>query len=329
MTQPPDMTPNETNALYERLRGLRWSRGFEGPYAAAFCALLSTLDRRRSLREVMEILPHYDEPFDLLDFLNTMARFGLHAERRALKFDSIIEAPALIIPKRIFKNAAPFVVLAIETGGGRRLAKIYDGGTGEVRSIDLADSAFRQGALYVFKRQKRERIENAAILRAGAGYGWFRSLAIRFYRLIAQILVLSFFINLLGLTTPLFIMMVYDRVIAARAAEALPYLVAGVSVAILADWILRSIRSHRLAWIAARMDNIVGNLTFSKLTKLPAQTSDNASVTAQLLRLRSFESLRDFFSSVAFMSVMELPFVLIYLFVIGMLGGPLVAIPLA
>ncbi|MEZ5927834.1 MAG: ATP-binding cassette domain-containing protein [Parvularculaceae bacterium] len=322
---------DEMRALYERLQSLRWTSGFEGAYAACFCALLTSLDRARSVREVTEILPHYEERFALLDFLNAMVNLGFHPQRRRFRSGEAIDTPALVVAERgLTGEGRPFVILGIEEENGARVATVFDGEAMTVRREELANlRELRGGVLYAFKRQKQESVENAALMRAGAGYGWFRTLAIRFYRLFAQILTLSLFINILGLSTPLFIMLVYDRVIAARVTEALPYLVAGVSVAIAADWVLRSIRSHRLAWIAARMDNIVGNLTFSKLTKLPAQTSDNASVTAQLLRLRSFESLRDFFSSAAFMSVMELPFVAIYILAILLLGGPIAAVPIA
>lgn len=323
---------NDERSLYARVKELRWKESFEGAYAECFCALLASLDPNRTLREVVEILPHFEEEFSLLDFMNAMANLGLHAQKQKLRADAIVEAPALVVPSPLFgAPLAPLVILSIEEQDGKRIAKVFDGKTHRVRNIDLDKRAeeFRNGAIYLFKRRKNERAENEAILRAGAGYGWFRRLAIRFYKLFAQILVLSFFINLLGLATPLFIMMVYDRVIAAQLTDVLPYLVGGVTAAIIADWVLRTMRSHRLAWIAARIDNIVGNLTFSKLTRLPARTTDNASVTAQLLRLRSFESLRDFFSSAAFLSVMELPFVAIYLLVIAVLGGVIIFVPLA
>lgn len=334
-SQPqPDETEqsadHEALLLYQKLRSLRWSDGFEGPFAECFCALVCATERGRTVRAVVEIMPQHEEKFQLIDVLNAMSNLGLQAQKQSFSPSAVFDAPALLIPKRMFAAAHPLVILSIETIEGAQIATIYDSATREIRKADLNTSAeLNNSVLYSFKKWQREKEENLTLLRAGAGFGWFRALAVRFYKLFAQILCLSFVINILGLATPLFIMLVYDRVIAARVTEAFPYLIGGVLVAIFCEWILRTIRSQRLAWIAARIDNIVGNLTFSKLTRLSAQTSDNVSVTAQLLRLRSFESLRDFFNSIAFVSVMELPFVLIYLTVIFALGGMLAVVPVA
>ncbi|PQA89385.1 peptidase domain-containing ABC transporter [Hyphococcus luteus] len=342
MTRIGDQTPDasrapedgavakETHALYERLHDLRWGDGFSGPYAEAFCAILSVLGRNRSVREVVEIMPHFGHGFHLIDLMNAMVNLGLDVARVKTRDQDKLEAPALVLsPRGVLKEPVPYVILDIDIQDGDRIARVFDSETRETRTVNLDDDKTLRGAsIYAFSKSSSDKKEAAAVLRAGAGFGWFRALAIRFYGLLAQILCLSFLINILGLATPLFIMIVYNRVISARVSEAFPYLVAGVTIAIACDWFLRGLRSRRLAWIAARIDNIIGNLSFSKLMRLSSQTSDSVSVTAQLLRLRSFESLRDFFNSVAFLSVMELPFAAIYLVAIFLIGGVLVAVPL-
>ncbi len=343
MTSSPDQTlqaepqsedgalNQETRALFDRLRALRWGDGFSGPYAEAFCAILSVLGRHRSVRDVVEIMPHFEDGFHLIDLMNAMVNLGLDATRLKPRHEDRLSAPALVLsPRGVLKEPAPGVILTIEHRDGERIARLFDCVTRDIRPVNLdRDRALRGASVYVFSKPSDDKKETAAALRAGAGLGWFRALAIRFYGLLTQILCLSFLINILGLATPLFIMVVYDRVISARVTEAFPHLVAGVAIAIACDWFLRGLRSRRLAWIAARIDNIIGNLSFSKLMRLSSQTSDSVSVTAQLLRLRSFESLRDFFNSVAFLSVLELPFAAIYLVAILLVGGVLVAVPLA
>lgn len=338
VTDAPAQTPaaesdiaNEALLLFERLRRLRWGDGFSGPYAECFCAIVSVLGRQRSVRDVVEIMPHFDSGFHFIDLMNAMVNLGRDPAPVRLAESAAIETPALmLVRRRGLKEPAPHVILGVELQDGERIARLYDSERREIRIINLdGEKTFARAEIYSFPKRSADKAEAAAALRAGARLGWFRALATRFYGLFVQILSLSLLINLLGLATPLFIMMVYDRVISARVTEAFPHLVAGVAIAIACDWMLRNLRARRLAWIAARIDNIIGNLTFSKLMRLSSQTSDSVSVTAQLLRLRSFESLRDFFNSVAFMSVMELPFVAIYLAAILLIGGALVAVPLA
>src|SRR5690606_38214946 len=110
---------------------------------------------------------------------------------------------------------------------------------------------------------------------------------------------------------PLFIMLVYDRVISTADAAALPALAAGVGLALLAEWALRDIRAEGLAWMTARLDNLVGSRVFAHLIGLPAAMIERASVAAQVARIRTFEAVRDFFSSAVFLSFLEIPFVLI------------------
>jgi ATP-binding cassette subfamily C protein LapB len=136
-------------------------------------------------------------------------------------------------------------------------------------------------------------------------------------------------LNVIALSTPLFIMLIYDRVIAAGAPEILPMLAIGACIAISFEWVLRRTRSQGLSWLAARMDNIVGSKIFAHLIGLPPSLIERASVAAQIARIKTFESVRDFFSGSVFLSMLELPFVVIAALAIYAVAGPLVLVPLA
>jgi ABC-type bacteriocin/lantibiotic exporter with double-glycine peptidase domain len=136
-------------------------------------------------------------------------------------------------------------------------------------------------------------------------------------------------LNIIALATPLFIMMVYDKVISSQAINVLPFLTLGVGMAIVAEGVFRFIRSRSLSWLGGRLDNIVSNRIFEHLLSLPPSAIERASIPSQIARIKTFESIRDFFSGSVFMSVMELPFVIIALLVIGAIAGPLVLVPLA
>lgn len=324
------MTPAESKSavddgspLYERLSALRWGPGFKGPYAMCFCEIFARLDPRRSLRAVSEALPHYDEPFERIDLLTVMGVLGFQARRRPLTQNILENAstPALVVRRNRAGREAPLALLERCDDHGRPAARVFSPSSNGVRLVPLSQLIGR-GDVYAFERAQASDAERIVI-----GDGWFRTLMSRFNPIFRQIFALSLVINLLGLATPLFIMFVYDRVIAARIAETLPVLTGAVALALACELALRRIRSNRLAWFASRIDNIVGNMTFSKLANLPLNVAEGASVTAQILRLRSFESLRDFFSSAAFLSVIEMPFVVIYIVSIAIIGGPLVLAP--
>ncbi|HEY8190342.1 MAG TPA: ATP-binding cassette domain-containing protein, partial [Micavibrio sp.] len=69
-------------------------------------------------------------------------------------------------------------------------------------------------------------------------------------------------------------------------------------------------------------------LIFSHLLRLSPAYIERASIPSQVARIKTFESIRDFFSGSVFMSVLELPFMLIALLVIGVIAGPLVLVPI-
>ena len=77
------------------------------------------------------------------------------------------------------------------------------------------------------------------------------------------------------------------------------------------------------------MDNIVGNRIFAHLIGLPPVLIERASVAAQVARIKTFESVRDFFSGSVFLSMLELPFVAIAALAIYAVAGPLVLVPVA
>lgn len=318
------------NKLFKRLCASRWADGFEGPYANCFAYLYGRLERRQSLRAVIDVLPHSEARFELTDLLNAMAHLGVYATKTALGEPSLqkIQTPALLVRRRRGRNLSNILVIEADENTGA--FQIYDPISGQRHAASAARLCKgHEGELYLFDREKDERARNNDLFRKGAGYGWFRALIVRFYPLIAQTFALSLCVNVLGLAVPLYIMMVYDRVIALRLADTLPILTIGALLAVAAEYALRQARSARLSWIAARIDNIVGNLTFQKLVGLPLALAERTSVTAQVLRLRSFEAIREFFCNASFLTVLELPFVLIYIGAIALIAGPLAFAPMA
>ena len=125
------------------------------------------------------------------------------------------------------------------------------------------------------------------------------------------------------------IMLVYNRVIATGTIDVLPMLLFGMALAVAFETILRAIRSRGLSWIAARMDNIVGNRIFAQMIGLPPAMIERASVSAQIARIKTFESIRDFFCSSVFLSMIELPFVVFAALAIYFIAGNLVLVPIA
>ncbi len=151
---------------------------------------------------------------------------------------------------------------------------------------------------------------------------WFWGTMKRNMGIYKQVAVISLFINLFVLSTPMFTMNVYDRVLPNNAIETLWALFIGISLVMFFDFILKILRSHFLGIASKRADTIMSNLIFNHLLniKLEAKPSSTGQFAS---RLQSFESVREFFTSATVAAFIDLPFAIIFMIVIFYIAGPL------
>jgi len=82
-----------------------------------------------------------------------------------------------------------------------------------------------------------------------------------------------------------------------------------------------------IAYIGARLDHLLGLAIFRRLLLLAPPYTELANPNAQIARLRDFELVREFFTGPLATTLAEMPFVILFLVVMGILGGSLVAVP--
>ena len=310
--------------LMEMMDKIHWRTGSRrGPWAACLSTLILTLEPGCKTRRLLEIMPAGTQ-MDYVGLTNAMANLGYFSRTLPLTMNEVEERlyPCLFI--RQDAPDAPLVLLSAT----RDDITYYDSTTQDIQRIPRRNAMTgREGRALVFVAFDPHRQDISRFMRSGSGTKWFTALVKRFSGTFWQILVTCLALNIFALAPPLFIMMVYDRVISPATIAALPALAIGVSLALVAEWMLRDIRSEGLAWMTARMDNLVGSKIFAHLIGLPASMIENASVAAQVARIRTFESVRDFFSSAVFLSFLEIPFVLIALGAMAAIAGKLILVP--
>ncbi len=143
-------------------------------------------------------------------------------------------------------------------------------------------------------------------------------------------LILStFFINLLSLAFPLVFLQVYDRIIPNQAYSTLILLVVGVVVAMIFENLLRTARGFINAWMDARFEYQLNSKTFHHIMHSQEKDYQKLGSGVHLEQLNSLSALKDMYGGQAVTTLLDLPFLLIYLGLIGYLGGWLVLIPLS
>jgi len=157
---------------------------------------------------------------------------------------------------------------------------------------------------------------------------WFFGPLKQLWRSYAEVGAAAFIANVLAIASALFAMQVYDRVVPNGAFDTLWVLASGVALAIIIEGVLRVMRGQLLHVLGKRMDLQLSTLLFSRVlgTRL---ASKPASMGAFSTQVREFESVREFFTSSSAALISDLPFVLIFLGIIALIGGHVVWVPLA
>lgn len=143
----------------------------------------------------------------------------------------------------------------------------------------------------------------------------------------ADILVASLFINALSLVLPMVLLQVYDRIIPNVALHTLTLLIFGLLAVLVIDVLLRSARSYITGWIGAKYEHEMGGQAVEKLLRADLQELEKVSPGVHLDRLSSIDSVRDFYASQAGLALVDLPFVFLFLGLLGYIGGALLIVP--
>jgi ATP-binding cassette subfamily C protein LapB len=142
-----------------------------------------------------------------------------------------------------------------------------------------------------------------------------------------DVLIASFLINLFVLATPLFTMNVYDRVIPNSAIETLWIFTIGVVIVYLIDVFLKFTRTYMLEVAAKKSDIIMSSIVFEKALDLTLE-SHPKSVGAFASNIKDFDSIRSFLTNSTLTVLIDMPFAILFLMLIGYIGGWIVLVPI-
>ena len=155
---------------------------------------------------------------------------------------------------------------------------------------------------------------------------WFWKVIWRFKGYYYQVILATFIINFLALVSSLYVMNVYDRVIPNQAYETLWVLSIGVMLAILFEFLAKMIRGHLTDIAGKKADLIISSAIFRRMMAL--RLADRpASAGSYANNLREFESVREFMTSASLLVLVDLPFLLLFITVIFIVGGKLAIVP--
>ncbi|MEA1915080.1 MAG: type I secretion system permease/ATPase [Campylobacterota bacterium] len=151
---------------------------------------------------------------------------------------------------------------------------------------------------------------------------WFWGAMKRNKDIYIRVAIAAIFINIFVIATPLFTMNVYDRVLPNNAIDTLWALAIGIFVVMIFDFILKLVRAYYIGKAGKRADVVMSNKIFDQLLNL--RLEERPSSTGMFVsRLQSFESVREFFATATVATIVDIPFIFIFIAIIFYIGGML------
>ncbi len=137
----------------------------------------------------------------------------------------------------------------------------------------------------------------------------------------------ALFTNIFALASSLFSMVIYNRIVPSGATASLIALSVGIGLVLVFDFILRVLRGWFVDIAGRDVDAALGNQMFARLLGLRLADRQGSSGAFSGL-LRELETVRETLASTTLVALVDLPFTLLFIGVIALIGGPLVLVPL-
>lgn len=157
---------------------------------------------------------------------------------------------------------------------------------------------------------------------------WFWQMALRDWPRYGDVMVASLVANVLAMGSMLFSMQIYDRVIPAQSEHTLWVLLGGLLLAVLFGFAMRMARTHLSDLVGKRADLRISDRVFGHALRI-RNDARPASTGSFISQIRELEQVRELITSTTVTSLVDMPFFLLFAFVMWGLGGPLVWVPLA
>ncbi|MDO5666235.1 MAG: ABC transporter transmembrane domain-containing protein [Alcaligenaceae bacterium] len=250
-----------------------------------------------------------------------------HGYENHLSKRSLLEIPSLAVPVVVMlTNEEAVVIAAVEGRGDEREYLIYQGDA-PVQKISHQELNERYIGYCWFIKQKVARDARSELPEYTLPKAWFWKVIWRFKSYYTQVLISSFLINALALVSSLYVMNVYDRVIPNKAYETLWVLSIGVILAISFEFIAKQIRAYLTDIAGKKADLTISSALFRRVMALRLIEKPSSS-GSYANNLRDFESVREFMTSAGILTVIDLPFLVLFIGVIYLVGGKLALVPM-
>jgi ATP-binding cassette, subfamily B, bacterial HlyB/CyaB len=144
-------------------------------------------------------------------------------------------------------------------------------------------------------------------------FSWFIPAIVKYRKLLGEVLLISFVLQLIGLVTPLCFQVVMDKVLVNHAMKTLNVIAIALLCASLFEAVLSGIRTWVFAHTSSKIDVELGARLFRHLVALPLAYFQARRVGDSVARIRELENIRSFLTGNALTLVLDVVFSFVFL----------------
>ena len=161
------------------------------------------------------------------------------------------------------------------------------------------------------------------------GLSWFLPALQKYKRVLIEVFVASFFVQLFQLANPLMIQVIIDKVISQNSPSTLGYLVFFLVIINIFEALLTTLRTYLFVDTTNRIDLSLGSEIIDHLLRLPLRYFERRPVGEISTRVNELERIRQFLTGTALTVVLDCIFSVIYVVVMFLYSPLLTAVSLA
>ena len=144
-------------------------------------------------------------------------------------------------------------------------------------------------------------------------FRWFVPAVVKYRRILLEVFVVSLFIQLFALVTPLFFQVVMDKVLVHQSLTTLEVIAIGLVAIAVFDVVLNGLRTYVFSHTTSKIDVELGARLFRHILSLPLAYFESRRVGETVARVRELENIRNFLTGQALTSVLDLLFTGVFL----------------
>ncbi len=260
------------------------------------------------------------------DLLLAARELGLKARHSRSTADrlSLAALPALAVLRTEGELSAQRIVVLAQCDGQRVLLQdpAAPGATPSIEPLDVFAARWTGELILIASRA------SLAGELARFDFSWFVPSLVKYRRLLGEVLLISLFLQLFALVSPLFFQVVMDKVLVHRGLTTLDVLVVGLVIVVVFESVLSALRTYVFSHTTSRIDVELGAKLFRHLVQLPLAYFQARRVGDSVARVRELEHIRNFLTGSTLTLLLDVMFSGVFIAVMLLYSVPLTLIVL-